>query len=205
MGGRYKSMEEMDCGDLTKLALALDGSDSTGQALALLTHVRGMTSRLTEVITPMASAIKKGAFKASRYRANPALANAISEVLQGNGASTLLNAWIALLDVEGVVTFRKELSSETMRTLKEMTTGKYESYEAAALEVRDRTRRIGRPTDRLASSRILLIKGLQYEHAVVANADNLGTKELYVAITRGSKSLAIQSSSKTICPVTKVQ
>jgi hypothetical protein len=37
----------------------------------------------------------------------------------------------------------------------------------------------------------LLVKGLEYDHAVVLNADALDMKQLYVAMTRGSKTLTI--------------
>jgi len=37
----------------------------------------------------------------------------------------------------------------------------------------------------------LLVKGLEYDHAVILDADVLDAKHLYVAMTRGSKSLTI--------------
>jgi DNA helicase-2/ATP-dependent DNA helicase PcrA len=37
----------------------------------------------------------------------------------------------------------------------------------------------------------LLVKGLEYDHAVILDADALDAKDLYVAMTRGSKSLTI--------------
>jgi DNA helicase IV len=52
--------------------------------------------------------------------------------------------------------------------------------------------------DRRIVSRTLLIKGLEFDHAIVANADELDAKELYVAITRGSKSLTILSAKPVI-------
>ena len=42
----------------------------------------------------------------------------------------------------------------------------------------------------------LLVKGLEYDHAVILDADSLGAKDLYVAMTRGSKSLTIICSAK---------
>jgi len=80
----------------------------------------------------------------------------------------------------------------------ELLTGKYETYEQAAIEIRDRTRRFGRPSERLTSSRVLLIKGLEYEHAVVAGADSMSPQELYVAITRGALTLSIQAEGTSV-------
>jgi hypothetical protein len=46
----------------------------------------------------------------------------------------------------------------------------------------------------------LLVKGLEFQHAIVLDAASLTRNELYVALTRGSKSLKIISSRKQLCP-----
>jgi hypothetical protein len=46
----------------------------------------------------------------------------------------------------------------------------------------------------------LLVKGLEFDHAIVLDADSLSRKELYVAITRGANSLTIISSSAVLNP-----
>jgi DNA helicase-2/ATP-dependent DNA helicase PcrA len=37
----------------------------------------------------------------------------------------------------------------------------------------------------------LLVKGLEYDHAIILEADSMTPKELYVALTRGAKSITI--------------
>jgi hypothetical protein len=49
-----------------------------------------------------------------------------------------------------------------------------------AWEVRDRARRDGRRIERRIVSRTLLIKGLEFDQAIVLNADELDAKNLYV-------------------------
>jgi DNA helicase-2/ATP-dependent DNA helicase PcrA len=61
----------------------------------------------------------------------------------------------------------------------------------AAWHVRDVTRRIGRREDRRTVSRTLLVKGLEYDHAIVLKADELNAKNLYVAMTRGRSSITV--------------
>ncbi len=41
----------------------------------------------------------------------------------------------------------------------------------------------------------LLVKGLEFDHAIILDATSLSTKELYVALTRGARQLTIISSS----------
>ncbi len=47
----------------------------------------------------------------------------------------------------------------------------------------------------------LLVKGQEYDHAIVLDASSLSKKDLYVALTRGSKSLTIISKSRILRPV----
>lgn len=63
--------------------------------------------------------------------------------------------------------------------------------------LRDKNRTWGRTVDRRTVSRTLLIKGLEFDHAIILNAGDLGVKELYVALTRGAKSLTIMSANPT--------
>jgi hypothetical protein len=59
----------------------------------------------------------------------------------------------------------------------------------------------GRPTGRRKLiGTTLLVKGLEFDHAIVLDADSLSRKELYVAMTRGAKSLTIISSSPVLNP-----
>ena len=55
----------------------------------------------------------------------------------------------------------------------------------AAWSVRQRTRVLGRQVYSRSVSTPLLIKGLEFDHAIVLNANELTNKELYVALTRG--------------------
>lgn len=63
--------------------------------------------------------------------------------------------------------------------------------DAANLYQRD-MRHTGRPiSHRKLIGTTLLVKGQEYDHAVILDADDLDAKNLYVAMTRGSKSLTI--------------
>ena len=93
--------------------------------------------------------------------------------------------------------FRKELFREMQNAIKKHSTRKYSSLEEAAYVSRNLTRVNGRKIEGKIISRTLLIKGLEFDHAVVLNANLLDRNNFYVAITRGSKSLTVLSE----CPV----
>ena len=67
-------------------------------------------------------------------------------------------------------------------------------HEGGRQRTRERTRRLGKRLPKALISRTLLIKGMEFDHAVVLDADGLNRKEFYVAATRASRSLTILSS-----------
>lgn len=70
----------------------------------------------------------------------------------------------------------------------------------AAWQVRSRTRMVGRRHPRCAVGTTLLVKGLEFDHAVVLNPEDLDARNLYVAMTRGAKSLTVFSRRRMITP-----
>jgi len=93
---------------------------------------------------------------------------------------------------------RDELFYSFLSALKEYKTGNNTSLKEAAWQVRNKLRFIGRGTARKVLGTTLLVKGLEYDHCLILNADDLKPQELYVAMTRGSKTLSIISKSSTL-------
>jgi hypothetical protein len=66
-------------------------------------------------------------------------------------------------------------------------------------KIRDRLRHAGRPTQLRVISRTALIKGLEYDHVIVANVDRITDHcNLYVALSRARKSVTIVGRSASI-------
>jgi DNA helicase-2/ATP-dependent DNA helicase PcrA len=90
------------------------------------------------------------------------------------------------------------------RLLKVLTINKKDpslTLEASATRFQKQFRHTGRPVSypKLIGT-TLLVKGQEYEHAIVLDASSLSKKDLYVALTRGSKSLTIISRSYILRP-----
>lgn len=68
----------------------------------------------------------------------------------------------------------------------------------AAIRIREQNRLIGRPLPRRAVGSTLLLKGLEAEVAVILDAAGLNARNLYVAMTRGSKALIICSPTAVL-------
>ena len=70
----------------------------------------------------------------------------------------------------------------------------------AAVRAREQNRLIGRTLPRRAVGSTLLLKGLEADVSIVLNAAEMNARNLYVAMTRGSKALVICSPSPILNP-----
>jgi DNA helicase-2/ATP-dependent DNA helicase PcrA len=157
---------------------------------------------LTAVSTemkPVLKAIREGKARA-RATKNSDQHAALRSVAEIGGAATILAALESLTFTAGSIVFRRELLNEMKRALKEKIAHSDVTFRDAAWKVRERTRHMGRFLPRFAMGRTHLVKGLEFDHAIILDADSLSRKNLYVAITRGVKSLTILSSKPTLTP-----
>lgn len=74
------------------------------------------------------------------------------------------------------------------------------SFHNAAIQMREQNRLVGRPLPKRAVGSTLLLKGLEAEVAVILNAGALDARNLYVAMTRGSKALTVCSPAPILNP-----
>ena len=96
--------------------------------------------------------------------------------------------------------FRPELFYEMCSALESYDLGTFTALDDAAWSVREKTRRVGRHLRHRTVGSTLLVKGLEFDHALILDADVLRRKELYVALTRGARSLTVISSESTLSP-----
>lgn len=100
----------------------------------------------------------------------------------------------------GVRTHRPAVHRACIRALQLCNGTEGLSLHDAAIRMREQNRLVGRPLPRRAVGSTLLLKGLEGDLAVILNADGLDSRNLYVAITRGSKGLTVCSSSPVLKP-----
>lgn len=100
----------------------------------------------------------------------------------------------------GVRTHRPAVLKACLRALNACSAPNAPSFQDATLRVREQNRVLGRPLPRRAVGSTLLLKGLEAEVAVLLEADAWDAKNLYVAMTRGSKLLTICSRTAVLDP-----
>jgi DNA helicase-2/ATP-dependent DNA helicase PcrA len=181
MKGKYQSIEEMDCNDLMIAAQKIDNWRIQKNYQAIKNEVKNF--------------ILKGCGNRSPFQDPNFLETEFLELEQGN-LSVMSRIVEKTIQNSKMHVFRRELFCEMKKAVEEFSSGESESFEEAAYKVRYKTRINGRRPEKRIISRTLLIKGLEFDHALVLNADSLQNKEnFYVAITRGSRSLTILSKT----------
>lgn len=100
----------------------------------------------------------------------------------------------------GVRAYRPAVLQACMRALDMCQSPDGKTFREAAVMMREQNRLLGRPLPRRAVGSTLLLKGLEAEVAVVLNADDLDARNLYVAMTRGSKRIVVCSRTPLLNP-----
>jgi DNA helicase-2/ATP-dependent DNA helicase PcrA len=107
----------------------------------------------------------------------------------------------AIKAITGVQVTRADLFNRVMGILSKQTLYPQLTLREAAERYHSEFRYKGRPTGRRrVIGTTLLVKGLEFDHAIVLEADSLSRRELYVALTRGAKSLKIISTLPVLNP-----
>jgi len=100
----------------------------------------------------------------------------------------------------GVRVYRPAILHACLRALEMCFGPGGKTFHEAAVQIREQNRLFGRPLPRRAVGSTLLLKGLEAEVSVILNADEMNARNLYVAMTRGSKRLVVCARSPVLNP-----
>jgi hypothetical protein len=96
--------------------------------------------------------------------------------------------------------FRREMFFAMKSAIGIKISQKSDSLTDAIWQVQNRIRHTGRTFSKRSIGSTLLIKGLEFDHAVLIHSSNMTCKDLYVALTRATKGMTILSESEQIVP-----
>lgn len=134
--------------------------------------------------------------KATNY---PNILSAANCYLENPTSINLRNFFHLIKNNSETSTYRRDLLNRFMNVLKIHIDGEALTLLEAAQIYQREFRHSGRPirhTKLIGTT--LLVKGLEYDHAIVLDAGTLELKHLYVAMTRGSKSLTIITTKDSL-------
>jgi len=206
MAGRYRSMDEVEGKDLRAFAHDMDTLEGPTRAARIVKLAADCYTKVKAALGGAANAIEGGTVPTVRTSTkHPVVVNALIAVCNDRSATTAHAAMSAIEGLPGCDRFRPELWSTAKRALKEHAAGAGTLVAEAAAAFRQQQRSMGRPPDRHVVSRTLLVKGLEFDHALVPNASEFegkrpgdGARHFYVAATRASRSLSVLSANAVI-------
>lgn len=201
-GGRYKSMETLECPALLSATEQISQSHGQDRVSALIAFVDSCTTHAARYMRDLVGV--KLRTRSREYELRFELQSLIGAVADSDSMLPLLTLLRRVESIPGMQIVRPDLWEEMKSSLSLFMTGKFASLREAAIASRNQTRVLGRRPDYRTVSRTLLIKGLEFDHTV-AIVETPWTKEnLYVALTRASRTLTIISGSRTLIPKSSV-
>lgn len=200
LAGRWPIVERFDDPDLLTLGAKIADADGPTVVSQLVEFVAARTTKLGGELRPMVEAIQAGR-GTSRFSKNKEHAMRLN-ALASNPTPANALAWL-----EGVLhhgewwLFRRECVFQLRAALRECVGASFAALPDAVAAARTGARHRGRQTHVRTIGTPLLVKGLEFDHAVVLwEPERFSLEGLYVAITRASKSLTIVSRSRTLIP-----
>ncbi len=190
------TVEPVDLKDLTTFALTLDLND--GHAVS---HTLEFASSVTTNVGVKAAMARLETLSAGREK-NPA-SDMEKAAINLEQDPTLANVAKLLSECSRQTecrTFRPAVLRACLRAISTSAASVDVSFEDAAIQVREENRAIGRQLPQNAIGSTLLLKGLEADHVIVLNAYELDAKNLYVAMTRGAKTVTLCSPKVVLQP-----
>lgn len=196
----YASTEETEGRDLFSFIRKCERS-RTDQAR--LKHAIALSeSAIAGVGQALSAGTRRGERVAIRHNTcNPDVARAGNVYLDTPTSANMAAFLMALRDAPDVHVARADLFNRAVGILRKHAASPQLTLSEAAEKYQTLFRHRGRPVGRRRLiGTTLLVKGLEFHHAIVLDAQSLSRKELYVALTRGANSLTVISSSQTLNP-----
>jgi len=191
MGGKFSSIEEVEGKALHSIIKKLATAKST--KLAFLYTLDFAKKCFTGVDKALAAGTKKGEVaKQTKKTKYPLMLKAANLYLNDPTTKNLNDFFLELKENPETSSFRRDLFYRFVNVLKMHIDGDGDTLSDSVRLYQRNMRHTGRPirhTKLIGTT--LLVKGLEYDHAVILDADSLDPKDLYVAMTRGAKTLTI--------------
>jgi hypothetical protein len=189
-------VEAVDLRDLTEFGSTLDLARP--EALSVVTNFAEnlmSTFSASDLLRSVAAA------RAGRLgRALSRMEEAAVRLEEARSLANVADLLSAIKQTGGIRCYRPAVLAAAQRALQLAASPNGPSFREATVTIRESSRLIGRPIDKRSVGSTLLLKGLEADISVVVNAGALNARNLYVAMTRGSRQILVCSSSPILNP-----
>ncbi|WP_422528348.1 UvrD-helicase domain-containing protein [Serratia fonticola] len=191
-------VEPVDLSDVMRMATSLDEANAANvmpkllQAAAELMANVGVSATLNRI----------GTIQAGRNRTSPSLLeNALVDLALAPTRQNMRTALLLLEEKDETRVFRAGALQVLKDAMNLSISSPEKSIQKSASVIREQRRHHGegRISPRSIGS-TLLLKGLECDHALILNVGNMGARDLYVALSRGAKSVTVFSDRDEFTP-----
>lgn len=202
LGGAYTMIEEIEGKHLKAFAQLIDDGTnseiSSGVREYAVSCAFGVAGLLPSTATRMLSAGQP--LDGARFPGADSICAKLNRLQSDSSAENILDALVEIAASEGVRLYRREAWFGVLEALRMVAVSSDLSMLDAVTAVRQRISHVGRRPESRIVGRPLLIKGLEFDHAVISDPDSYNAHELYVALSRGSKSVTVASDNTIFGP-----
>lgn len=199
--GLYQCVEPIELGDLFQGGVRIETAHGPVRAAAVIDFAGKYTTQVATTLGNARNAYRAGRIpRTSRQGRLSEVHEALRRVAEDDSFSAVIAALERISSIPKTVMYRRELLNEMIRGLRVVTANGNGTLQDALWVVRNRSRFASRRVWRCVVGTTLLVKGLEFDHAIVLDADRMDAKDLYVALTRGARSLTVFSRAQTITP-----
>jgi AAA domain len=201
LNGSYSMMEELEGKQMLKFAEVVDLGDAASIAEATVDFARECAVGVAEAIEKRKrERLGEGkTISSKKDELDPAHVK-LSDLLEESSPAAVHSALRELAGLPRFQLFRREAWSCIINALGQAALDPQLKVATAVRRLRNHDRIVGRRPAKRIVSRPLLVKGLQYDYAVLLDADRYNSAELYVALSRCCRAVTVLSSSPVLTP-----
>ncbi|RZL83557.1 MAG: hypothetical protein EOP32_07100 [Rhodococcus sp. (in: high G+C Gram-positive bacteria)] len=199
LGGSYSVMEDISGKFMRTQLEVLPAEGDPRLALWFAGFAKECIVGLSGIDVAVQSRLAKnqGILHYTRPGIEPVLA-ALDQLRMNPTYSQLADTADAVRQTAGLRVYRWEAWTDTREAIA-MTANSGEPAVESLTRVRERLRRTGRRSENRIASRTLLVKGLEYDHVIIADLNKMrDPRNLYVALSRARKSVVVLGASSRI-------
>ncbi len=196
LNGMYGVMEDVQGNFMLDFLQKVDGADASQRAFLLAVFSKQCFSGLAGLDSSLMNRLAQGKTVGHLARAGLEPILAALDRLLADPSLEVLGESMTAFDVAAPVQLFKREAWIDVRKAIERAAVEGSTAVTSLARVRDSIRHTGRRPAKRVVSRTVLVKGLEYDHVIIADAAALGTtRNLYVALTRARKTLTVFGAS----------
>lgn len=199
LGGSYSVMEDIQGNFMRRELAKLPSSEDPAVAHWLAGFAKQCIVGLADLDRPLLTRLERG--QTVSHLSRPGLEDVLhglDGLLANPTYEQLRRSALAIQTTAGLKVYRWEAWKDSLEAIA-MTAETGTAPLDCLARVRDRLRRRGRGLHSRVASRTLLVKGLEYDHVIIADASKMrDPRNLYVALTRARNSVTVIGGSPVV-------